>query len=238
MASVLDLKKDFENLVTRGRLSHAYLLFGEARGAQRAFSHSLARFVETAAWEGDAPLLDAMFVDGSEQELGIEVARQVQHFLYQTPVKSNRRTLVIHAAEELTVPAEQAILKIAEEPPEHAFMVLTVPDPTVLLPALASRFQKLFLAGEPDPASSEAQALASKFFEENTAGRRELLKELVEDEQLVYDFLRAVMARLKRDPLGNATALRELLKRLTALRQWNTNRRLQMEAALLSQNKT
>lgn len=233
MASIQELQKDFKNLLKRDRLSHAYLLFGEAREAQVAFSRSLARFLETGTWDGDDTLLDAFVFDGGNAELGIEVSRSIQRFLCQTPVRSPRRTLVVHRAEEFTVHAEQAILKIVEEPPEHALVLLTVPDPAALLPALASRFQKLFLAGEPDPASREAQALARTFFGENTAGRRELLKELVEDEQLVYDFLRAVMGRLKRDPVGNATALRELLKRLTALRQWNTNKRLQLEAALL-----
>ena len=70
--------------------------------------------------------------------------REIKNFLWQKPANSGKRLAVINDADNLTPEAQNAILKITEEPPEHSVLILIVNQPDNLLPALLSRLQKIY----------------------------------------------------------------------------------------------
>ena len=144
--NIRKLKTGFERLVKADSLAHSYLFFGESAEACRRFAASLAYYLERGAWEGGGTtLLDADIRDGRIAS-GIDDVRTISHFLSQFPVISSHRTFVLYEASYLTIPAQQAILKIAEEPPAHALILITARHPDDLIPPLASRFQKLYVS--------------------------------------------------------------------------------------------
>lgn len=55
------------------------------------------------------------------------------------PVESERRLAVIRSADKLLLPAANSLLKIAEEPPEHAVILFLMEDARLFLPTLKSR---------------------------------------------------------------------------------------------------
>lgn len=234
MATVAAIRRDFGRLLERNRLAHGYILFGRARHAAFAIARGLGNALETGSWDAAvAPLLDFMDVFAAEGRGGIETVRSVQHFLAETPIRSLRRTCVVRDADQLTVPAEQALLKIAEEPPPHALLVLTALDPNALLPTLASRFPKVYVSGESDEVIPEAlRAAAEEFRRADARARRELLKALGEAEQL-EPFARALIAMLAPSVRTEWRTLRKFLRAYTLMQQYTVNKRLQMEAALL-----
>lgn len=235
MASPAELKKTFTALAKRDRLSHAYLLFGEDGGAAVAIAKSLARTLEGGAWEPEGALLfDATVVGEGGLELGIDEVREVSRFLSLSPLRSPRRTAILAGAERMTIPAQQAALKIVEEPPQSGFLILIARDPDSLLPTLRSRLQRFFVSGEAVPADAAAQELFTEFLGRDGKGRKEFLKELVEDDAAVASFLRAAVAHLRRGLPKAAPALAALLGRMAAMGRFQTNRRLQLEAALLT----
>lgn len=234
MASLEELKKDFTALAERDRLSHSYLLFGEAPMAAFAFLKSFTRNLETGIWQGDKVLFDAAEWDGTQGEIGIDAVRAMQAFLSLSPVRSPRRTVLIHRADRLTLQAEHAFLKIAEEPPPHALIMVTVSDPETFLPPLASRFQKYYVSGRDAHDEKKETQLFADFLKRDERGRKEWFKALVEDDAAVEIFIRAALRYLKRGFPKTAPAAGALLHRQMLMAQYNVNRKLQLEAALLN----
>ena len=77
----------------------------------------------------------------------------------QRPPKLRHRVGVIDRAETLTDEAANAFLKVLEEPPRHATLILIAPGPEALLPTVASRCTTVRL-GPSEPPSSVRDALA------------------------------------------------------------------------------
>ena len=137
-----DLVKDFKQLAGAGRLAHAYLFFGESEVGKFYFAKHLANFLENGEWEiAQRPLQDALLLNSVS---GIEEMRSLQSFLWRKPIFSKRRLAVLNDADNLTLEAQNAILKIVEEPPEHSLIILVVRNAENLLPALQSRLQKIY----------------------------------------------------------------------------------------------
>lgn len=71
--------------------------------------------------------------------IGIGQIRQLTKDLLLKPVAANCRLAIIDQAETLTVEAQNAFLKTLEEPPEKAVIILSAPNPHLLLPTIVSR---------------------------------------------------------------------------------------------------
>lgn len=78
--------------------------------------------------------------------LGIEEIRDIQKFLRLKPYSQERKQVVIREAQNLTIEAQNALLKTLEEPPPSSVIILTVPEPSLLLPTVISRCQIVQLA--------------------------------------------------------------------------------------------
>ncbi len=225
----------FGRLLTTGRLGHGYFFFGESGNAMRRFTKSFAAYIERNSWTDEGgTLLDAEFREGMTSS-GIDEARTIAQFLSGKPFRATRRTIVIYDIHELTVHAQNAILKIAEEPPPHALILMTALHSEAVIPALASRFQKFYVssAGEAFVPDEDSLGVAQQILAEQGRRRADILKAALEDKDpapLVY----ALLHLLRKDITRNARTIKALLFRWTAMNQWNTNRRLQIEAALNS----
>jgi len=68
----------------------------------------------------------------------IDDARELSLQAQQTPIASPYRTFVIKAG-EIAVEAQNALLKLFEEPPRHARFYVVIPPTAHLLPTLQSR---------------------------------------------------------------------------------------------------
>ena len=229
---------------------HAYIFYGGSLNQELAQAKAFASSLENKT--SDQVLIDTLIIDGTQLNLGVDVARSFSEFLYRQPVASSRRTLIVHAAGELTDQAQNAILKISEEPPSHALIILTVQDLNVLLPPLLSRFQKVAFVptrvGIPTKvgtetlttAQSEAKELVEKFLMSDERGKSELIKNLAKDERdikekgqkVVDHFIKYLIEELAKKPEQNWRALKHLLHRYTLMNDFQTNRRLQLEAVL------
>lgn len=82
-----------------------------------------------------------------DKSIGIAEIRQVGTFLSRKPLRSKHNTVVIHEAELLTLPAQNAFLKTLEEPPANSLIYLVSENPDNLLPTVLSRIQLLIETG-------------------------------------------------------------------------------------------
>lgn len=90
------------------------------------------------------PLFDAK-KDEFANEISVEQARHIAEFLSLTPAESGWRVVIVDSIDQLNVNAANAILKILEEPPPQALLVLISHNPGMLLPTIRSRCRQVRL---------------------------------------------------------------------------------------------
>src|SRR5207249_3413997 len=91
-------------------------------------------------------------------EIVVGDTREIAAFLRLTPAEGGWRVVVVDGADEMNRNAANALLKILEEPPRRALLLLVAHSPGKLLPTIRSRCRRLPLA--PLPAAIVFRLLA------------------------------------------------------------------------------
>ena len=73
--------------------------------------------------------------------IGIDEIRRIKHILTLKPYGGLNRLIIIYEIDKATVEAQNALLKILEEPPVTTSLVLTTKNHHLLLPTITSRCQ-------------------------------------------------------------------------------------------------
>lgn len=76
-------------------------------------------------------------------EPGVDGAREAREFCLASPSLGSRRAVLVDDADLVSDGAQDAYLKLCEEPPAGALVVLVLEDEGLLSPALLSRVQKV-----------------------------------------------------------------------------------------------
>jgi DNA polymerase-3 subunit delta' len=146
-----------DNLVlnsdTKGRLDtfkqetpQGILLIGPSGSGKKALAEAFA-----------AELLDndnldqypyVLMIGGDDSPLNIEAIRQLQNF-FSLKVLSSRavnRIAIIENAQNLSHEAQNALLKLLEEPPKGSILILTLDNDQNILPTIRSRLQSVVIS--------------------------------------------------------------------------------------------
>lgn len=233
------LSEKFKKLIDEKKLGQAYLFFGESGLGKLSFAESLAAYLETGDWNFSGHLIDALILT---PPLGIDEARQVKNFLWQKPFRSSRRTVVIGQAENLTPEAQNALLKIIEEPPRSSLILLTASDPSLLAATVNSRVNKIyfsrfktqaiidFLRKEFNLNSIKAKTIAEQSFGRPGRAVEILNKKRREEEETLEQFIENRLLFLRSDLKRNSAKLAWLLDRYVLIKRYNLNMPLQKKA--------
>ena len=79
------------------------------------------------------------------KEIVVGDVRAIGSFLAMTPGEGDWRVVIIDAADEMNGNAANAVLKLLEEPPKQALILLVAHNPGRLLPTIRSRCRRLML---------------------------------------------------------------------------------------------
>jgi DNA polymerase-3 subunit delta' len=158
-----------------GRLHHAWLLTGPRGIGKATLAWRFARFLLAGGQGGlfagstdlldvapDAPgraLVDArshpdLFhlrrtldpkTDRIRTEIVVDDVRDLGEFMHMTPALGDWRVAIVDPADEMNRNAANAVLKILEEPPPRAVLLIVAHAPGRLLPTIRSRCRRLAL---------------------------------------------------------------------------------------------
>ena len=235
--------KVLKRLADERRLAHGYIFFGPKWVGKRLVAESLAHYCEGREFAPAARTLNDARVVAPDIEgtIGIDAVRALKFFLYERPNVSPYRLAIIDGAERLTPQAQNALLKLAEEPPSSGVLVLIASDREALFLTLRSRLHQLYFAppvGFPSGERlDEACALykeAAQFLKTAPSARKEYIKKLIAplDFSLV-DFLDQCIAVLGEDirkGKGNYTLWHKTLALREHAARGSLNARLQLQA--------
>lgn len=79
----------------------------------------------------------------------IDAVREMKRFFSLTPLNGKYKVAVIDNAHRLTDEAQNALLKILEEPSASSIIILVTSNPEELLPTILSRCQQIFFPAHP-----------------------------------------------------------------------------------------
>lgn len=143
-------KKLFERAIQNSALGHAYLFSGQEMIGKRTFALELALQVLRGSTSKEVePLskLDIMVVNtaGSDsgRSIAIEEVRKINNFVSFRPHMGAYKFVVIDDAHLMTVEAQNALLKVLEEPNASSILILVSASPEALLPTIFSRCQEI-----------------------------------------------------------------------------------------------
>ncbi len=95
---------------------------------------------------------DIHIVKPLKTNIGIEQVLSLQREIYRKISEGKYRICLIDEAHRLTLPAANALLKIAEEPPDNTVIILSSGNAEGVIPTLQSRAQAVFFPS-PDEAA-------------------------------------------------------------------------------------
>jgi DNA polymerase III subunit delta' len=167
---------ELRRLAEAGRLPHAILLCGPRGIGKATLAFRLARFLLAGGGAGENGLAtdpasgvfrrvaagghaDLLTVERAydprrrrlRSEIVVEDAREITQFFRLTAAEGGWRIVVVDGAEEMNRSAANALLKILEEPPRQALLLLVSHSAGLLLPTIRSRCRRFPLAPLPQP---------------------------------------------------------------------------------------
>lgn len=166
--------------IVGGRLAHGWLFAGSRGVGKATLAYRFARYLLSGKDDGDLsmseehpvfrrvaagshsdllviePIFDAKKGEAA-REISVDQVREIGQFLSLTPGEGQWRVVIIDPADALNTNSANAILKILEEPPPQAVIVLITHNPARLLPTIRSRCRVLKL--QPLPRMDFSRAL-------------------------------------------------------------------------------
>jgi len=124
---------------------HSLLIIGGNKEKRWQFALKVAR---ENLGENQASSHPDFFLITGLNSIGIEQVRELERKLALKPYQAVLKVIIINEAEKLTLPAQNALLKTLEEPPEDSLIILTAPQKNSLLTTIISRCQIIKLKEE------------------------------------------------------------------------------------------
>jgi DNA polymerase-3 subunit delta' len=79
------------------------------------------------------------------RDISVDEIRDVRSFLSLTPAEGAWRVVIVDSADDMNPSSANALLKILEEPPNRALLLVVTHEPGRLLPTIRSRCRRLWL---------------------------------------------------------------------------------------------
>ncbi len=134
--------------------SHSLLLIGPAGSGKPTLARSLIAAILDLPAEKLSTHPYFLHISPEKNSISIDAIRQAQAFvrLRTTGTKPFRRAVLVEDAHLLTTEAQNAFLKLLEEPPEDTVIILTAEGHSSLLPTIVSRTPKITVKTPAQPA--------------------------------------------------------------------------------------
>lgn len=188
--------------VSGERLLHAYIITGSDTDGRREAARYIAR-TAVCEFHGSAPCLkcrqcekvgkdihpDVITVNREKdaRELTVDVVRTMRTSAVILPNEAEHSVYIIPDGDSMNVQAQNAVLKLLEEPPRHAVFLIMAENPERLLPTVRSRCEELRLPPVLEKTDEERAEKIVSFWEKRDDVS--LLKELTAAAELSRESL-------------------------------------------------
>ncbi|WP_242822965.1 DNA polymerase III subunit [Syntrophobotulus glycolicus] len=141
----------------QGKLAHLLLFYNSGEKERTEAALELAMLLNCSSVK-DRPCHECISCRKISQEnhpdihilklqkssIGIEEILKMQENIYKKPFEGKYKVYLIEQADRLTLPAANALLKVAEEPPENTLLILSTANSERIIATLRSRAQEVY----------------------------------------------------------------------------------------------
>lgn len=185
-----------------------------------------------------------IFILETQGSIGIEDIRNFQKHIILKPIKGKAKAAIIKNSHNLTIEAQNALLKTLEEPPANTYIFLTAETANTLLPTILSRASIIFINQEKEFDEQELQIITDQLhdaFSESIGMKLKLAETLATDklkaiswfEKAIHVLRKKLVANPKVE-FSNLTRLESLQTTHHILKTTNVNARLALEILFLN----
>ncbi len=174
---------DLASRLRSGRLFHAYIVTGADAGTRERAGDLIAQAAVCQAERGVPcgvcrdcvkarkkihPDIETVRRDPDQAFYNVESMRALRTRALDVPNEAGRAVHIVAEADLMNVQAQNAMLKVLEEPPTHAVFVLLADNPQMLLETVRSRCETIGLTPEETALDGKIEGMAEDFFNEFT----------------------------------------------------------------------
>lgn len=142
-----EVKTLFSQCIKDNKLSHAYMLVGPEGCGKKTFVKAIAQNLarhdgseeEAIARIATGHSPDVLSISTEDKRIGIDTVRSFVSTVYLTPNELDFKMYIFDKADKMTPQAQNALLKIIEEPPKRVYIFLICANPASLLQTVRSR---------------------------------------------------------------------------------------------------
>lgn len=154
------IKQHFQKAIELHKVSHAYILAGEAGMGRKSLAHAFALNLLCERGKSQ-PCMNChackQVLSGNHPDLihvthekpasiGVDdIREQINDTIMIRPYSSYYKIYIVDEAEKMTIQAQNALLKTIEEPPSYAVIILLTTNGDLFLPTILSRCVQLKL---------------------------------------------------------------------------------------------
>lgn len=135
-----DVKQRLESSFLNGKVSHAYIFAGK-RGVGKTTMAKAFAHVLTEGSVADVTVVTNQHygVESKTDIVSVDTVRAASADMYMKPYLADKRVFIVPNAEKMNAQAQNALLKIFEEPPAYCVIILITQNDNMLLQTIRSR---------------------------------------------------------------------------------------------------
>ncbi len=225
-----------QNCANNKTLSHAYSFIG-ARNIGR--TELLKSFLIDFVPSQDLNHPDIRSISPEKSIISINKIRESRSWLAQTPISSDKKVLIINSANAMNTEAQNAFLKILEEPAKNTYIFLLINHKDQVLPTIYSRTVPFYFSGKPVIESeNQDNSLIQNILKEDSSNQRmRVWLEAGVEKEHIQDWIESLIPVLRAELLKHhskklSKAIRILLDSLS--RPISQNWQLVAEQSIIS----
>ncbi len=146
-----EIKETVKSCILSGRFPHAFIIEGEVGSGRRTLAKLLAAAAVCESENapcGNCRVCDLVTRDGHSDVLTyapegatfkIDTVREIRDNAYIMPIEAKRKVNILIDCDKMNEPAQNAFLKVLEEPPEFMVFILICQNAQSLLTTVRSR---------------------------------------------------------------------------------------------------
>lgn len=131
------LINNFKNRCINSSLSHAHLIAGEDGIGKSKLANMLAKFILNG--DLNREYVDIINYKSSKSSFGVDDVRDIIEEVSKKPFEGEKKVIIIHEGNKLTIQAQNALLKTIEEPPVGVYIILLCESLELILDTIKSR---------------------------------------------------------------------------------------------------
>ena len=131
------LINNFKQRCLKNTLSHAHLIVGEDGVGKGKLANILAKFILNG--DLDREYVDIINYSSEKSSFGVDDVRDIIEEVYKKPFEKDKKVIIIHEGNKLTIQAQNALLKTIEEPPKGVYIIILCESFELILDTIKSR---------------------------------------------------------------------------------------------------